>query len=53
MLNKDGEGPMEVLKSKKLHQVMDKFITLSSFNVWNLIACFKHWQGNKGTFLAF
>jgi hypothetical protein len=53
MLNKDGEGPMEVLKSKKLHQVMDKFITLFSFNVWNLIACFKHWQGNKGTFLAF
>jgi hypothetical protein len=53
MLNKDGEGPMEVLKIKKLHQVMDKFITLSSFNVWNLIACFKHWLGNKGTFIAF
>jgi hypothetical protein len=53
MLNKDGKGPMEVLKRKKLHQVMDKFITLFSFNVWNLITCFKHWPGNKGTFLTF
>jgi hypothetical protein len=43
LLNKDGEGQVEVLKGDKLHQVMDKFIVLSSPNVWNLAASFKHW----------
>jgi len=33
LLNKDGEGQVEVLKGDKLHQVMDKFIVLSSPNV--------------------
>jgi hypothetical protein len=42
LLNKDGEGIVEVLKGKKLRQVMDKFRTLSSFNVYNLDASFKH-----------
>ncbi len=47
LLNEDGEGPMEVLKGNELCQVMDKFITLSSPNIWNLIASFKHQLGNK------
>jgi hypothetical protein len=42
LLNKDGKGPVEVLKGHKLHQVMDKFIALSSPNIQNLIASFKH-----------
>jgi hypothetical protein len=42
LLNKDGEGPMELLKGDKLHQVMDKFTTLCSPNVKNLMASFKH-----------
>jgi hypothetical protein len=33
LLNKDGKGPMEVLKGKTLHQVMDKFMVLSSPNI--------------------
>ncbi len=39
---------MEVHKGDKLHQVMDKFITLFSPNVWNLIASFTHRLGNRG-----
>jgi len=38
LLNEDGQGPMEVLKGNKLHQLMDKFIVLSSPNVRNLVA---------------
>jgi hypothetical protein len=49
LLNEDGEGPMEVLKGDKLHQVMDKFIALSSSNIWNLIISFKH---QKAMFLT-
>jgi hypothetical protein len=37
MLKKDGKRIVEVIKGKKLHQVMDKFITLSSPNVQNLV----------------
>jgi hypothetical protein len=48
LLNKDGKRPVEVMKGKKLHQVMDKFMTLSSPNVRNLVASFKHWLGNRG-----
>jgi hypothetical protein len=33
LLNEDGKRPMEVLKGKKLHQAMDKFIVLSSPNI--------------------
>lgn len=33
LLNKDGEGPVEVLKGIKLHQMMDMFIVLSLPNV--------------------
>lgn len=38
---------MEVHKGDKLRQVMDKFITLSSSNVWNLIASFTHRLRNR------
>jgi divalent metal cation (Fe/Co/Zn/Cd) transporter len=33
LFNKDGKGQVEVFKADKLHQVMDKFIRLSSPNV--------------------
>jgi hypothetical protein len=42
LLNKDGEGLVEVMKGNKLCQVMDKFITLASPNVHNLVTSFKH-----------
>jgi hypothetical protein len=48
LLNKDGQGLVEVHKGDKLCQVMDKFIALSSLNVWNVIASFMHRPGNKG-----
>jgi len=48
MLNKDEKGLVEVLKGKKLQQMMDKFITLFLPNVQNLVASFKHWSWNKG-----
>ncbi len=38
---------MEVLKGDKLRQMMDKFITLSSPNICNLVASFKHQPRNK------
>jgi hypothetical protein len=40
LLNKDGQGLVEVLKGDKLRQVMDKFIALFSPIVWNLITSF-------------
>jgi hypothetical protein len=46
LLNEDREELVEILKGKKLHQVMDKFITLFSPNVRNLDASFKHQLGN-------
>jgi hypothetical protein len=48
LFNEDGEGPMEFLKGDKLHQVMDKFTTLCSFNIRNLMALFKHHSDNEG-----
>jgi len=42
LLNENGLGPVEVLKGDKLCQVMDKFLVLSSPNVWNLVTSFKH-----------
>jgi len=48
LLNKDGQGLVEVFKGDKLCQVMDKFIVLSSPNVWNLIVSFKHQPRNTG-----
>jgi len=46
--NGDGEGLLEFLKGNKLHQVMDKFMTLCCPNVRNLVALFKHHPNNKG-----
>jgi hypothetical protein len=48
LLNKNGQGLVEVLQGVKLCQVMIKFITLSSPNVRNLVASFKHRQGDRG-----
>jgi fructose-1-phosphate kinase PfkB-like protein len=47
LFNEDGEGPVEVLKGNKLHQVMDKFMTLCCPNIRNLEALFKHHLDNK------
>ncbi len=33
LLNVDGQGLVEVLKGQKLHQVIDKFLVISSLNV--------------------
>jgi hypothetical protein len=48
LFNKDGEGPVEILKRDRLCQVMDKFTTLYSPNVRNLVSSFKHFLGNRG-----
>jgi hypothetical protein len=47
LLNKDGEGLVEVFKGEKLRQMIDKFITLFSPNIQNLVASFKHQSWNK------
>ncbi len=47
LLNEDGQGPMEVFKGDKLHQMTNKFFVVSSPDVWNLIVSFKHQLGNK------
>ncbi len=38
---------VEVLKGSKLHKVMNKFISLFSSNVRNLVGSFKHWLGKR------
>jgi hypothetical protein len=48
LFNEDGEGLVEFLKGNKLHEVMDKFTTLCSPNIRNLVALFKHHSDNKG-----
>ncbi len=47
LLNENGEGLVEFLKGNKLHQVMDKFVTLCSPNI-KMVALFKHHPTNKG-----
>jgi hypothetical protein len=48
LLNRDGEGLVELIKRNKLWQMMDMFTTLCSPNVKNLVASFKHLLNNKG-----
>ncbi len=48
LFNEDGEGPTIFLKGDKLHQVMDKFMTLCFPNIRKLMALFKHHSNNKG-----
>jgi hypothetical protein len=48
LLNKDGQGLVEILKGDKLCQVIEKFLALFSPNVQNLVASFKHRPWNKG-----
>jgi hypothetical protein len=46
LFNKDGEGPMEVLKGEKLDQTLLKFTPLCSLGIRNLITSLKHCLGN-------
>ncbi len=52
LFNKDGEGLAKLLKGDKLNQVMDKFATLCSPNVKNLLTSFKFVQVTKGLYLT-
>jgi len=49
LLNEDGEGLVKFFKNDKLHYVMDKFMTLCSPNIKNLVASFKHHPKEKLT----
>jgi len=42
LLDDSGNGTMELLKGEQLKHIQDKFCELSSLNVHNLIAYFKH-----------
>jgi hypothetical protein len=53
LFNDSGEGLVEFLKVDKLHQVMDKFTTLYSPNVRNLVALFKHHLDKKDKLTTF
>ncbi len=45
LLNDCSNGKVELLKIKQLEQIQDKFCELSSPNVYNLVAFFKHHLG--------
>jgi hypothetical protein len=49
LFNEDGEGPMELLKSEKLNQILLKFAPLCSLSICNLIISSKHCLGNLGS----
>ncbi len=49
LFNKDGEGPMELLKGEKLDQMLLKFTPLCSPNICNLITSLKHHLDNFGS----
>jgi hypothetical protein len=49
LFNKDGEGPMELLKGKKLNQTLLKFTPLCSPSICNLIVLLKHRFNNLGS----
>jgi hypothetical protein len=44
--NKDGIGPIELLKGEKLNQMLLKFVPLCSLRVCNLITSLKHRPSN-------
>jgi hypothetical protein len=46
LFNKDGDKPIELLKGDKLYQVMDKFTTLYSLYIQNLVAFYKQRLNN-------
>jgi hypothetical protein len=52
LFNKDGERLVEPMKGDKLCQMMDKFATLYSPNIKNLVASFKLVQVTKGMYLT-
>jgi len=47
LFNEDGDGLVEPLKGDKLRQMMDKFTTLYSPNIQNLVASYKQRPNNK------
>jgi hypothetical protein len=49
LFNRDGKGPMELLKGEKLNQTLLKFTTLCSLNIRNLIVLLKHCANNLGS----
>jgi hypothetical protein len=49
LFNKDGEGPMQLLKGEKLNQMLLKFAPLCSLGICNLIASLKHHPNNPGS----
>lgn len=53
LLNEDGEGLLEFRKGDKLHQVMDKFMTLCFPNIKNLVASFNIIQVTKEKLTTF
>jgi hypothetical protein len=42
LLYEDGNDPMELLRSDKLNEMMDKFIEFCSLNIRNLVSSLKH-----------
>lgn len=47
LLNKDGDGFLELLWGDKLNHVTDNFVELYFFNVKNLVSSLKHCLGNQ------
>jgi hypothetical protein len=47
LLNEDGDMPIEPFKGNNLRQTMEKFTTLCSPNIWNLVASYKQHLGYK------
>ncbi len=42
LLYEDGDDPMELLRSDKLNEMMDKFIEFCSLNIRNLVSSLKY-----------
>jgi hypothetical protein len=49
LFNEDGEGPMELLKSEELNQMLLKFVPLCYLGICNLITSLKHLLDNPGS----
>jgi hypothetical protein len=49
LFNKDGEGPMELVKGEKLDQILLKFTPLCSHSIHKMITSLKHYPGNFGS----
>ncbi len=49
LFNKDGQGPVELLKGEKLDKMLLKFVPLCSLGIRNLIVSLKHCPNNFGS----